>query len=131
MNAADLLSFPDPMGYDLDSAEDQAVTNDRDVCVLHDSVFSELKSVVNDLRWVIRFGKWFLGTTGGILLIMASCTVSLLVHVVSLNSRIAILESQLQESARDRASLRENDKKVDERLLQMIDRYHQLEKPGR
>lgn len=89
---------------------------ERDVCMLHDAVFMELKTAVADIRWIARFGKWFLAVLGASMVLIAGMSVTLLSHVMALNTRISVLEQRLIESEKDRAALRMTDDKILEKL---------------
>jgi hypothetical protein len=102
--------------------EDIQEMMDRDVCVLHDTVFMELKTAVSDIRWIARFGKWFLAVMGGTLLLTTGFTATLLTHIMVLNARVAVMEKQLIVSEKDRESLHSADSRIEDKLGQILDR---------
>jgi hypothetical protein len=109
--------------------------DDREVCGMHDKIFDkvciqiqrcadDLQISIGDIKWIIRISKWFLGLTGATLTIVILFTGSILVYVSNLSSRVSVVEKQQEESLRDRTAMKDFDRKLDERMLQLIDKYH-------
>lgn len=116
------MTFPALQRALCPSEEEIQDMTERDVCMLHDAVFMELKSAVSDIRWIARFGKWFMAVLGGTMLLTAGFTATLLTHVMVLNTRISVLEKQMIVSEKDREMLHTFDSRVDDRLSQILDK---------
>ena len=116
------MTFPAMQRAMCPSDEEIQEMTERDVCILHDAVFMELKTAVSDIRWIARFGKWFLAVMGGTLLLTTGFTATLLTHVMMLNARIAVMEKQLIVSEKDRETLHAVDSRIEDKLAQILER---------
>lgn len=64
-------------------------------CDKHEELVEDLQTLITDLKWLVRIGKWVGGGVCAILLAMIPFVISFFVYMSGINSRVSLVDSQL------------------------------------
>lgn len=67
----------------------------KSICNQHSDLIESMTTLISDLKWLVRIGKWLAAGTGTILIALIPFVIAFMVHISSINSRMAGIDSQI------------------------------------
>lgn len=65
-------------------------------CNVHQDEMEVIHEVRTDVKWLKRFGGWWMALTGGVVVLMIPILVAFFVYLSKVESRLCVVESKLE-----------------------------------
>lgn len=66
----------------------------HELCEFHMTIASSLESIVSDMKWFLRVGKWGLSVVGFGIALLIPMVATFLVHISSLNAELVAIKNR-------------------------------------
>lgn len=69
----------------------------KETCSVHEAEVSKIDIVMTDVKWLKRFGSWWMAITGAAIVLFLPLIITFAVYVHSIDKRLATIEQLVKD----------------------------------